>query len=110
MERVTYKEQGQICLDNFNITVHRGEILCLVPVNYYGMDALLKLLVHNLPLHYGYVYYQEHLVNQWQRPKDTSNKISIIQNKSSLANDLTVTDNVFVLRKGFQKKSFQPGC
>lgn len=104
MERVTYKEQGQICLDNFNITVHKGEILCLVPVNYYGMDALLKLLVHNLPLHYGYVYYQEHLVNQWQRPKDTSNKISIIQNKSSLANDLTVTDNVFVLRKGFQKK------
>ena len=52
MERVTYKEQGQICLDNFNITVQRGEIFGLVPVNYYGIDALLKLIVHNLPLHY----------------------------------------------------------
>ena len=104
MERVTYKEQGQICLDNFNITVQRGEIFGLVPVNYYGIDALFKLLVHNLPLHYGYVYYQERLVNQWQHPRESSNRISIIQNKSSLANDLRVTDNVFVLRKGFQKR------
>ncbi len=109
MERVTYREQGQLCLDNFNITVQRGEIFGLVPVNYYGIDTLLKLLVHNLPLHYGYVYYQERLVNQWQRPRDSSNRISIIQNKSSLANDLTVTDNVFVLRKGFQKRIISPG-
>ena len=67
MEKVTYKEQGRILLDNFNITVRKGEVFGLIPVNRYGMDAFLKLLQQNMPLHYGYVYYREQLVNQWQR-------------------------------------------
>ena len=64
MEKVTYKEQGRILLDNFNITVRKGEVFGLIPVNRYGMDAFLKLLQQNMPLHYGYVYYREQLVNQ----------------------------------------------
>lgn len=44
MEKVTYKEQGRILLDNFNITVRKGEVFGLIPVNRYGMDAFLKLL------------------------------------------------------------------
>ena len=67
MEKVTYKEQGRILLDNFNITVRKGEVFGLIPVNRYGLDAFLKLLQQNMPLHYGYVYYREQLVNQWQR-------------------------------------------
>lgn len=66
MEKVTYKEQGRILLDNFNITVRKGEVFGLIPVNRYGMDAFLKLLQQNMPLHYGYVYYREQLVNQWR--------------------------------------------
>lgn len=101
MEKVTYKEQGRILLDNFNITVRKGEVFGLIPVNRYGMDAFLKLLQQNMPLHYGYVYYREQLVNQWQRSHNRTNRISIIRNKSSLAEDLTVVDNIFVLRRGF---------
>ena len=109
MEKVTYKEQGRILLDNFNITVRKGEVFGLIPVNRYGMEAFLKLLQQNLPLHYGYVYYREQLVNQWQRPHNRTNRISIIRNKSSLAEDLTVVDNIFVLRRGFHKYLIHPG-
>lgn len=109
MEKVTYKEQGRILLDNFNITVRKGEVFGLIPVNHYGMDAFLKLLQQNLPLHYGYVYYREELVNQWQRTHNRTNRISIIRNKSSLAEDLTVVDNIFVLRRGFHKYLIHPG-
>ncbi len=109
MEKVTYREQGRILLENFNITVRKGEVFGLIPVNHYGMDAFLKLLQQNLPLHYGYVYYREKLVNQWQRPHNRANRISIIRNKSSLAEDLTVVDNIFVLRRGFHKYLIQSG-
>lgn len=109
MEKVTYKEQGRILLDNFNITVRKGEVFGLIPVNRYGMDAFLKLLQQNMPLHYGYVYYREQLVNQWQRSHNRTNRISIIRNKSSLAEDLTVVDNIFVLRRGFHKYLIHPG-
>lgn len=30
MEKVTYKEQGRILLDNFNITVRKGEVFGLI--------------------------------------------------------------------------------
>ena len=108
MERVTYKEQGNVCLDNFSMTIWTGEIFGLVPVNHYGLNALLKLLKQNLPLHYGYVYYREKLVNQWKRPAGGTNRISIIQNKSCLAEDLRVADNIFVLRNGFKKWLIRP--
>ena len=90
MERVTYQSQGVTLLDNFCMTIWSGEVLGLVPVNNYGLETLLALLKQNLPLHYGYIYYREKLVNEWRHPRNDINRISVIQNKSCLAEDLTV--------------------
>ncbi|HOO27146.1 MAG TPA: sugar ABC transporter ATP-binding protein [Lachnospiraceae bacterium] len=103
MERVTYQEQGVTLLENFSMTIWAGEIMGLVPVNHYGLGALIELLLRNHPLHYGYVYYHEKQVNHWRYPKYGVNRISVIKNKSCLAGKLTVTDNIFVLRPGFKK-------
>ena len=108
MERVTYREHGEVRLENFSISVFSGEILGLVPVDRYGISAMLKLMRQNLPLHYGYVYYREKLVNHWKYLSMSRNRIGIISNKSCLADDLTVADNIFVLRPGFKKRIIQP--
>lgn len=108
MERVTYCEQGVAQLENFSMSIRAGEILGLMPVNRHGSSALLKLLRQNLPLHYGYIYYCEKLVNHWRFSDSSMNRISIIQNKSCLAEGLTVADNIFVLRPGFRKRLMQP--
>lgn len=123
MERVTYREQGAALLENFSMTIWAGEILGLVPANHVGLSALVRLLRQNLPLHYGYVYYKEKLVNDWRHPGSgvnslnmnpmslnrlTANRISVIQNKSCLAEGLTVADNIFVLRPGFKKRIMEP--
>lgn len=108
MERVTYQEQGILLLENFSMTIWAGEIMGLVPVNHYGLAALLELLQRNHPLHYGYVYYKEKLVNHWRYPSYGVNRISVIRNKSCLAAKLTVADNIFVLRPGFRKHVIQP--
>lgn len=108
IERVTYREQGIVQLENFSMSVRSGEIMGLVPVNRAGISALIKLLRQNLPLHYGYVYYHERMVNHWRFSDSGYNRISVIQNKSCLAEGLTVADNIFVLRPGFRKRLMQP--
>lgn len=104
MDRVTYLEQGVTELNHFCLTIDAGEIVGLIPVNDTGMTSLFKLLRQNLPIHYGYVYYHSQLVNHWQYSDGSYNRIALIENRSGLADDLTVADNVFVLRQGFKKR------
>lgn len=108
MERVTFQEKGTTPLENFNLIIRESEIMGLVPINHIGLDALLRLFRQNLPLHYGYIYYQGKLVNHWRYSTMKYNRISLIQNESCLAGDLTVADNVFVLRNGFKKWLMRP--
>lgn len=108
MERVTLREDGDTQLKNFSLTVWEGEIMGLVPVDNHGLYPLLNLLRQNTPIHYGYIYYNGRLVNQWRGCAQKPNRITLIQNRSSLAEKLTVADNIFVLRPGFKKRLIKP--
>lgn len=101
--QVTVIEQGAAELNRLTLNVFAGEIMGLIPVNGTGLPTLLRILRQNIPLHYGYVYYRERLVNHWLNPMAGYNRIGIIESRSGLADDLTVADNVFVLRQGFKK-------
>lgn len=104
MDRITYREQGVTELNHFCLDINAGEIMGLIPINDTGLAALIRLLRQNLPLHYGYVYYRGKLVNHWQGSDNRFNRIGVIESRSGLADDLTVADNVFVLRQGFKKR------
>lgn len=103
MDRVTYMKQGVVKLKNFNMAIYEGEIVGLVPMNNRGLDVLLQLLQKNLPLFHGYVYYRGQMVNSWGKPRQEWNRISIIRNESILVENMTVAENVFLLRRGFKK-------
>ncbi len=104
MERVSYQARGSLLLDSLSLNIFEGEILGLVPVNdQLGAEALTDVLCHNRPLHYGYVYYRERLINTWRHPKNVHPQIALIQNQSSLAPDLTVAENVFVMGSNFSR-------
>ena len=107
MDRVTYQEQGITELNHFCLNLYAGEIMGLVTVNDTGLEALLRLMKQNVPIHYGYVYYRGRLVNQWRQSNESYNRIGVIQTQSGLADDLTVADNVFVMRHGFRKRIIQ---
>lgn len=109
LDRVTCMDQGVAALHHFCLRVTEGDILGLIPINGVGVHALLRLLRQNLPMHYGYVYFREQLVNHWQRSDGSYNRVTIIDNRSGLADDLTVADNVFVLRPGFGKHLISRG-
>ena len=109
MERVTYQENGVTFLKDFNLRIDEGEILGLIPVNGYGLNAFLKLLEVNLPLEDGYVYSRGELINSWKDSKRTRSRISVIGAENRLVETLSVTDNIFVLRKGFRQEIIRTG-
>ncbi len=108
MERVSCLEQDVVQLEDFNLSIFSGEIMGLLPVNNHGLTALLKLLQYNTPLRYGYVYYREEQVNTWRTATYRYNRIGLIQSESCLVEDLTVADNIFVLRRGFKPWLVRP--
>lgn len=109
MDRVTYEEQGVTELNRFCLHQYAGEIMGLIPVNDTGLEALYKLLGQNLPIHYGYIYYRGRMVNQWKQSDGGYNRVGVIRTQSGLADDLTVADNVFVMRHGFRKRLIHRG-
>ena len=104
LERVTYRHDNTTILNNFSMSMMKGEIMGLQPLETYGLDELLYVLTENPPLYFGYVYYMEQCVNSWQDSRRGRNRISIIGMRSSLVGDLSILTNIFVLRPGFGQK------
>lgn len=103
IENVTYEEDGIIYLDNFNLHILHGEIMGLIGTNNHGMLQLVELIHKNTSLKYGRVYYNGNLANTYMIDSKETNRIYIIGQHSALVQDLTVSDNIFVLRRGFKK-------
>lgn len=108
LERVTQIVDGVTLLDNFNLHIFQGEIMGLVCINAHGKEALIELFCQNVPIHYGRVYFQETLVNSYEHSSMSMNKVAVIEKQSRLVEDLTVVDNIFVLRRGFKKYLINP--
>ncbi len=87
-------------LKNLYFQVYEGEIMGVVGINKYGLEHFLELICNNTPIKFGRVYFQEVMVNHYGHIKDTANRVSIIGRNDSLLYNLSVADNIFVLRKG----------
>lgn len=101
MNHVTLMEEGVMRLNDFNLYVFSGEILGLLLLNDRGLSSLLRLLQHNVPLHYGAVYFNEKLVNSYGDPADSLNPTQIIERRSHLIANLSIPENIFVLNRNF---------
>lgn len=107
LDKVTQLDGDVRMLNNMSMQILRGEIMGLVCLNAYGLDALVWLLRQNVPIHYGSVYFEEKLVNSYRHSSSLPNRVAVIGNSSSLLDNMTVADNIFVLRRGFKKNLVQ---
>lgn len=103
LQNVTQIEDGVTFLQNFNLYVFKGEIMGLLCLNDLGKEALINLICRNIPVYYGRIYLNEMLINNYEHSDMRINKVAVIDKNGSLVEDLTVTDNIFVLRRGFKK-------
>ncbi len=103
MENVITEGNDMTNLDNFNLHIFQGEIFGLIGINEHGKDRLVQLICKNIPIKFGRIYFSGHQVNSYHHREEIQNKVYLLGQNSRLVDNLTVTDNIFVLRKGFKK-------
>ncbi|MCP1103371.1 ribose transport system ATP-binding protein [Aequitasia blattaphilus] len=103
IEHVSLNKSKIDYLRNLSMWIEKAEILGLISLNYHGLEELIDLIINNAPIQQGKVYYDGNSVNSYLGKVKKENKVCIIDRQSRLAPDLTVADNIFVLRKGFKK-------
>lgn len=103
MENVTRQIEGITYLNNINFHIFKDEIMGLLTINSQGEHQLVSLISQNLPIQYGRIYFDDLLVNSYAHSDMTRNRVSLIGAGSRLVNNLTISDNIFVLRRGFKK-------
>ncbi|MCR4891236.1 MAG: hypothetical protein K5989_03510 [Lachnospiraceae bacterium] len=98
--RVTYKEDDKVVLRDFELDILEGEIMGLIPLNAYGLDAFLDILRYNSPIYFGDIYYMGSHVNSWQDMKRLPNKITVIDDHNSLVAGQDLLTNIFLIGNG----------
>lgn len=104
LEQVTYKEKDVTLLQDFDLNIFEGEIMGLLPVDAFGLPALLQILKNYPQIYHGYIYYREKLVDSWVEERRSVNRITIIGDSSSLVEGQTVLTNVMILRRDYRQR------
>lgn len=102
-QNVSMSANGEIYLDNLNFYMLKGEIMGLIASRGKGRDEFIGLLQKNSVVDYGRIFINGKQVNSYLHSSGDWNKVYVIGKKSSLIEGLSVTDNIFVIRKGFKK-------
>lgn len=103
MENITLEENGEAYLDNLSFYVLRGEIMGLIVADLKGSRQLIDLVCINRPIQFGRVYFEGELVNQYAYSDLSENRVYVIEERGRLIDSLSVSDNLFVMRRGFKK-------
>lgn len=103
MDNVITEDDSKTDLSNFNLHIFSGEIMGLIAINEHGKEKLIDLIMQNTPIKFGRIYFMEQLVNSYRYCSETKNRVYVLNTTNKLVKDLSVADNVFVLRKGFKK-------
>ncbi|HIR28891.1 MAG TPA: sugar ABC transporter ATP-binding protein [Candidatus Choladousia intestinigallinarum] len=107
MDHVTTDDFETTNLDNMSLQIYKGEIVGLLPVNEQGRKKLIEVMCQNVPIHYGRIYIDGLPVNSYLKSDQSANRVSVISAQNRLVRDLTVSDNIFVLRRGFRQYIIQ---
>lgn len=103
LENVTKKINDLILLDGFYLHIFKGEVMGLLSLNTTGKNVFSEILCHHSPIDFGRIYLNDHLTDTDELNKTNRNKVFNIEGQTSLSLNLTVADNIFVIRNGFKK-------
>lgn len=102
-QNVTMTVNGEMYLDNMNFYMLKGEIMGFIVPRGKGRDEFIELLWKNTSIDYGRIFIDGKQVNSYLHSPGDQNKVYRIGEKTGLIEGLSVTDNVFVIRRGFRK-------
>lgn len=97
-ECITAKENGIIALNNFFLNLYKGELLGVFSNNANEKKYLIDLICGNIPIEVGRFCFNNIPINSEEFGDTRKSKIALIESKSKLIDDLTVANNIFVIR------------
>ncbi len=97
------KKGGQELIKGLDIQIYKGEILGLFADNIREKQCILDIFNGEARLDGGRIFYEERRIWDYEAAGIFKNKIAVIESKSKLVSNLTVAENIFVVRKGFRK-------
>lgn len=92
---------GITYLDNINFNIFKEEIMGLIPLDNHGKSQLIELILQNVSINFGRIYFDDQLVNYYEHSSMTKNRVYLINKETNLIQDLKVTDNICVLNHAF---------
>ena len=98
MERVTCRVREKTELQDVSLRITEGEIVGLIPINTYGLERFLAILLNNEPIYYGYVYYCEECINSWRNEKRKRNPVTLIDGNPALVEGMSVALNLYAFQ------------
>ncbi len=102
IENVIRIIDGITYLDNVHFYIFQGEILGLIPLDNHGKEELIELILQNVPIDFGRVYFNGELVNYYEHSSMARNPVYVIEKDSKLVGDLKVADNISVLSTSYR--------
>ena len=109
-DNVIFRSAGINLLDNFNMHIFEGEVFGLFFTDNRGKNELVRLALEGGALEYGSIFFQDRQINSFLMPVTArSVGISLISPDELLLDEMTVAENVFVMRKNFLKYVINSG-
>jgi len=109
-DNVVYRSGGVKLLDNFNMHIFEGEVFGLFFTDNRGKNELIRLAMEGGVLDYGSLSLCDEQVNSFLMPAPSrAAGVSLISRDELLLDEMTVAENVFVMRKNFRKYVINTG-
>jgi len=102
LEGITFGEHGQNTLIDFNLALYQGEILGVFS-NYAAVkNNLVEVIAGRKDARSGRIYLDGEPSPSNEIDRNRYRKVGVIQSAKSLVDDLSISENIFVMRKGFK--------
>lgn len=103
IENITIKEKGIKTLNDFFLNLYEGELLGVFVHSAIEKRHLIELIYGNVKVEQGRICFENRPISYEDYVGNRKNKISMIQSTGKLIDDLTVADNIFIIRDRFGK-------
>jgi len=102
LEGITFGEHGQKTLNDFNLVLYQGEILGVFSNYAVVKNNLVEVIAGRKGAESGRVYLDSEPDASREIDRHRYRKVGVIQSTKALVDDLSISENIFVMRKGFK--------
>lgn len=103
MEHVLCRDGAVPVLNYSSMQIFQGEIYGVLCLEQPGIEKLLELICWNRPIQNGHIFFDERLVNRAESYDNSRNRAALIGRQCKLVGELSLADNLFVIRAGFKR-------